>query len=94
MTKPDMDSTPDRQTLAWFNKQMGDLHTANRGARHKNDLLAADNADLMEDIEAIKATCETLHAKVDSDAAAIGELKARVDKMAEWAKTLNKKNGE
>ncbi len=88
---------PDVHTLEWWNSQFQEVLKGYRGATHAMNKVAAENEDLVKRnaelqakfIAAIEAQAEEMKA----DRAKIGELQARVERMADFLGKL-KKNGE
>jgi hypothetical protein len=86
---------PDQFTLAWWNQQYQELHKDVRGATHAIHLALADNEDLGKRLLAAEDTIHSMKADRELDRAKIGELQARVEKMAEFLNQLKqKKTGE
>jgi hypothetical protein len=83
---------PDQFTLAWWNQQYTELHKDVRGATHGIHLALADNEDLGKAVKELHGRVQALEAAGELDRAKIGELQARVEKMADWAAKL--KNGK
>jgi len=78
---------PDQWTLEWWRQQYQEVLKAYRGATHAMNLALAEFEDAQKEIETLRQKILLLEA----DRAKIGELQARVERMADF---LNKqKNG-
>ena len=75
-------TTPDKWTLAWWAKQLGEIQTAYRGATHGINRALALYDDFVSETAAIRKRCENLEREREVDRARIGELAARVERMA------------
>lgn len=85
--KKRMDQRPDQWTLSWWNERFQEVLKAYRGLAHANACVLAENEDLAKKVEALVEFAKA----AEADRAKIGELQARVERMAEF---LNKmKNG-
>lgn len=82
---------PDVHTLEWWNSQFQEVLKGYRGATHSMNKLSAENEDLSRqnaDLRAkLQAWSQANAEERKVDRAKIGELQARVEKMAEF---LNK----
>ena len=76
-------STPDPYTLAWFKKQLAEITTGYRGATHGINRANALYDDFVSETAAMRKRCENLEREREVDRARIGELAARVERMAE-----------
>ena len=74
---------PDVHTLAWWQKQWSEVLTAYRGASHGINRALALYDDFVSESSAIRKRCENLEREREVDRARIGELAARVERMAE-----------
>lgn len=82
------DERPDKWTLAWWNEQFREVVAGYRGATHAINLANAGLVDAREQVEALRSKCATLEKQAEADRAKIGELSARVDKIAAFATEL------
>lgn len=73
---------PDTWTLGWFEKRFQDLQTAYRGASHGINRALALYDDFLSETKLLRKRCETLERERTEDRAKIGELAARVERMA------------
>jgi wobble nucleotide-excising tRNase len=88
-----MAESPDKWTLAWWNKQFTEVITAYRGASHGINLALARTDEFQNAVAALRKRCDELERERDSDRAKIGELTARVQRMAEFLNDSRKKSG-
>lgn len=79
---------PDKWTLAWWHEQFSKVVQGYRGATHAINLANAGLVDAREQVEALSAKCAALERQAEEDRAKIGELSARVDKIAAFANAL------
>lgn len=77
---------PDQWTLAWWEERFQDIQKGYRGATHAINCAAAELEDAQKKIDTLRESIASLEA----DRAKIGELQARVDKMAEFLTQLKK----
>lgn len=82
------DERPDQWTLAWWRSEFAKVVQGYRGATHAINLANAGLVDAREQVDALRAECEALKRQAESDRARIGELSARVDRIAEFANEL------
>ena len=82
------DERPDKWTLAWWQEQFRDVVTGYRGATHAINRAIAELCDAREEAESLKSRIAELEREAASDRAKIGELAARVDKIAAFATEL------
>lgn len=84
---------PDPYTTAWIRQQFAELAKQVRGATYATNRALADYADTCEMLHALQERIVSLETDRQADRAKIGELQARVERMADF---LNKerKNGE
>ena len=80
---------PDQWTLAWWHDQFQEVLKGYRGATHGINRALADYEDACKAIEELRAQVKELAA----DRAKVGELQARVERMAEYLNQLKKQNG-
>lgn len=85
------DSKPDTWTLAWWEKQFAEVLKAYRGATHAMNIANANYESLMKAIEECRTWLASMDEAAKADRAKIGELQARVERMASWLNA--KKNG-
>ena len=79
---------PDTWTIAWIEQRFQEVFKAYRGACHASNCVIAETQDVLKENRVLRERLELLEA----DRAKIGELQARVDRIAEF---LNKqKNGK
>lgn len=79
-----LDQKPDQWTLAWWNQQFQECLKGYRGATHAVNRSLAEMEDAQAAITALKAQIAVLEADREADRAKLGELQARVDRMAEF----------
>ena len=83
---------PDKWTLAWWDEQYRETQNALRGAMFSMNIAHANYQDAMKADDELKARCEAMEADIRADRAKLGELQARVERMASY---LNRaKNGK
>lgn len=82
------DEKPDEWTIAWWRAEFAKVVQGYRGATHAINLANAGLVDAREQVEALRAECEALKRQAEADRAKIGELSARVDKIAAFANEL------
>ena len=82
------DERPDKWTIAWWNQQFREVVTGYRGATHGINRAIAELCDARAEADALKARVAALEHAAESDRAKIGELAARVDKIAAFANEL------
>ena len=85
--------TPDQYTLAWWNKQFSEVLTGYRGASHAINRSIAECESLVASIAALRAKIAALERERDEDRAKIGELNARIVRIAEFLNASKAKNG-
>ena len=73
---------PDVHTLAWWQKQWSEVLQAYRGISHAVNRSMALYDDFVSEAAAIRKRCENLEREREVDRARIGELAARVERMA------------
>lgn len=74
---------PDTWSLAWFEKRFQELLHAYRGVSHAVNRSMALYDDFVSETAAMRKRCENLERERELDRAKIGELAARVERMAE-----------
>ncbi len=79
---------PDVHTLAWFQSQIDEVKKGYRGATHAMNKVLAENEDISRWNAEILARLEVQAEEIKGDRAKIGELQARVEKMAEFLNKL------
>ncbi|MGH9931018.1 MAG: hypothetical protein ACREA9_17560 [Pyrinomonadaceae bacterium] len=84
---------PDQWTLAWWNERFSEVMKGYRGSTHAVNRALADYEDAQKSIAELRQRCDALEQCRDSDRAKIGELQARVDRMAEFLNTLKQGKG-
>lgn len=103
--KQRMDQKPDQYTLAWWREQFAEVTKGYRGATHAINRAMAEYADncnairelkqkntfLERELESERAKIGELQQDRETDRKAAGELKERVDRMAEFLNTLKTK---
>ena len=81
------DAKPDQWTLAWWQERFQEVLQGYRGATH------AINRSIAE-FEGVHERIRELERQREADAARIGELQERVEKMAQWAATIQRGQAE
>lgn len=84
---------PDPYTLAWWSKQFQELMTGYRGATHSVNRAVALLDDCHGELIAIRKRVEAMERERESDRAKIGEIAARVERMAEYLNSMKKNGG-
>lgn len=79
---------PDQWTIAWWRAEFAKVVQGYRGATHAINLANAGLVDAREQVESLTAKCASLEKQAEADRAKIGELSARVDKIAAFANEL------
>ena len=79
---------PDKWTLAWWHEQFREVVQGYRGATHSINRANAELCEAREQVEALAAKCAILERQAGEDRAKIGELAARVDKIAAFANEI------
>ena len=79
-----LDQKPDIHTLAWWNSQLQEIKKVYSGACHATNCVLAENEDARK---LLKELTERV-AAIEADRAKIGELQARVERMAEFLTKL------
>jgi HAMP domain-containing protein len=69
--------------LGWWEKRYQEVLTAYRGASHGINRALALYDDFVSEAAAMRKRCENLEREREVDRARIGELAARVERMAE-----------
>jgi len=89
---------PDVHTLAWWEERFQEVLKGYRGATHAMNKVAAANDDVLaantELLAKYKARIEAQNEAMKIDRAKIGELQARVERMAEFLGKLKKDGGK
>lgn len=85
-------SEPDQYTLAWWKKQWSEVMTAYRGATHGINRAMALYDDFVSESKELRKRIEELERERESDRAKIGEIQARVGRMADFL-NAQKKSG-
>lgn len=89
---------PDVHTLAWWEGRFQEVLKGYRGATHAMNKVAAANDDVLaantELLAKYKARIEAQDEAMKTDRAKIGELQARVERMAEFLGKLKKDGGK
>jgi chromosome segregation ATPase len=88
-----MATAPDKWTIAWWNERFTEVITAYRGASHGINLALARTDEFQNAVADLRKRCEELERERDSDRAKIGELTARLQRMAEFLNESRKKAG-
>lgn len=83
---------PDNYTLAWWRSQFEEVKAGYRGASHAINRSLADYEDMSEHVAELRRTVSKLEAELEADRAKIGEMSARIDRMAEFLTKLKKQN--
>ena len=83
-----MAQKPDKWTLSWWHEQFSEVLKGYRGASHAANCAIAEFADAHKAIEELRLKCQSLEEGRYADQAKIGELQARVERMAEFLNTL------
>ena len=86
--KKRMDTKVDQWTLAWWNEKFSEVLKGYRGASHAANCAIAEFSDAHKAIEELRQRCKSLEEGRYEDRAKIGELQARVERMAEFLNTL------
>ena len=79
-----MSVKPDQWTLAWWNERFAEVLKGYRGATHSVNCVLSEYEDARKAITELRQRCEAL----ELDRAKIGELQARIDRMAEFLNAL------
>ncbi len=86
---------PDVHTLAWWEERFQEVLKGYRGATHAANCVLAENEDLSKQNAELRAKLQewsqTQAEERKVDRAKIGELQARVERMAEFLRKM--KNG-
>jgi len=86
---------PDQWTLAWWEERFQEVLKGYRGATHAINRALAENSESWQKIEELRQRVQELESRValelEADRARIGELQARVERMADF---LNKSKGQ
>ena len=86
--KKRLDQKPDQWTLAWWEDRFREVLKGYRGATHAVNRSLAEYEDACKAIEELRGQVKLLEADREADRAKIGELLARVDRMAEFLTKL------
>ncbi len=78
---------PDQWTLAWWESRFQEVLKAYRGATHASNCVLAECEDAHE---LLKVLTERV-ASLEADRVKIGELQARVERMAEFLNKMKEK---
>lgn len=81
---------PDKYLVSWWSKQFEEVLAGYRGATHGVNRAQALYDDFLRRTTELQAEMSALYRDRDEDRATIGELRARVDRMAEFLNTLRK----
>lgn len=76
-------TVPDAYTLAWWKRQWSEVLTAYRGVSHAANRSMALYDDFVSETAAIRKRCENMERERELDRAKIGELAARLERMAD-----------
>ncbi len=79
---------PDTHTLAWWEERFQEVLKGYRGATHAMNKVLAEEEDISRWNAEILARLEVQAEEIKADRAKIGELQARVDRMAEFLSKL------
>ncbi len=86
---------PDVHTLAWWEERFQEVLKGYRGATHASNCVLAENEDLAkrnaELLSGLQAKIQAQAEEIKADRAKIGELQARVERMADFLGKM--KNG-
>ncbi len=89
---------PDVHTLAWWEERFQEVLKGYRGATHAMNKVLAANEDVARLNTEIQTTLldriQAQAEEIKADRAKIGELQARVERMAEFLGKLKKNGGE
>jgi len=85
------DAKPDAWTLAWWREQFQEVLKGYRGATHGINRALAEYEDACTKLTELRELVQSLAQDREADRAKIGELQARVERMAEY---LNKSKGQ
>ena len=88
MTLPN--EQPDKYLVSWWEQRFAEVLAGYRGATHGINRAQALYDDFLRRTTELAAENEALRRDRDEDRATIGELRARVDRMAEFLNTLRK----
>ncbi len=80
--------TPDVHTLAWWEERFQEVLKGYRGATHAMNKVSAENEDISRLNADYLARLQAQAEEMKADRAKIGELQARVQRMAEFLGTL------
>ena len=75
----------DKSTLRWWDGRFDEVIKGNRGCSPRHDLRYARRLDSIKNLEKLREENEQLRADLEAANAVILEVKARVDRIAEWA---------
>ncbi len=79
---------PDVHTLAWWEERFQEVLKGYRGATHAMNKVLAENEDVSKANVELQARLQAQAEEIKADRAKIGELQARVDKMADFLNKL------
>ena len=79
-----MAAKPDQWSLSWYEQRFAEVLKGYRGATHSTNCAIAEFADANKAIAELRQRCQSLEQDRNSDRAKIGELQARVERMAEF----------
>lgn len=79
---------PDVHTLAWWEERFQEVLKGYRGATHAMNKVAAENEDLAKRNESLQAILQSQSEERKLDRAKIGELQARIERMADFLTKL------
>ena len=83
-------TTPDKWTLAWIEKRFADVLTAYRGASHGINRAMALYDDFISEATELRKRVDSLELEREADRAKIGELQARLERMAAFLNSQRK----
>ncbi len=75
---------PDVHTLAWWEERFQEVLKGYRGATHASNCVLAECEDISRWNAEVQARLDAQAEEIKADRAKIGELQARVERMAEF----------
>jgi hypothetical protein len=91
--KERMNSRPDEYTIAWWQRQMGEVTKGYRGATHFMQIMSNENADLHAALKELKEFATNTALDLSKIEAKVGELQAEMTKLQEALKKAREAYG-
>ena len=85
-----LEQKPDQWTLAWWRSRLDDLEKCYRGATAAINRSLADYEESAKSIKELRQRVQALEQAREADRALLGEMAARLDRMAEFCRDLKK----